>query len=133
MKSRRNTTQKTLIQSVAKNLYHPSADEVYTAVKEKNSGVGRATVFRNLNLMSDEGVFLKVCFQGEPTRYDTNPLPHNHFVCRLCGKIVDLPVTENDEIGHSAADFPSELTVESKSVTYYGLCEECGKLSNKKN
>lgn len=131
MKSRRNTVQRTLIQSVAETLYHPSADEVYSAVKEKERGVGRATVFRNLNLLSDEGIFLKVCFQGEPTRYDTNPAPHDHFVCRVCGKIVDLPPTGKGENVNNQADFPSGITVESKSVTYYGLCDKCAARSKK--
>ena len=90
MKSRRNTSQRAIVLSVAKQMYHPSAEEVYAEVKKTESGVGRATVFRNLNLLAEEGEFMKVCFQGEPTRFDTNAKSHDHFVCKRCGKITGI-------------------------------------------
>lgn len=129
MKSRRNTSQRAIVLSVAKKMYHPSAEEVYAEVKKTESGVGRATVFRNLNLLAEDGEFMKVCFQGEPTRFDTNAKSHDHFMCKRCGRIIDL----------DRAEFPSDnaefeklsekgLLAENKSVTYYGLCDECLRL-----
>lgn len=128
MINHRNTSQRALIYEVAQSLYHPSAEEVYSAVKTKNKGIGRATVFRNLNFLSDEGKFTKVCFQGEPTRFDTNVIPHDHFVCKRCGAIVDFPPasneTKSDDVRFSESN---GLLIETKSVTYYGLCEKCRK------
>lgn len=126
MKSRRNTSQRAIVLNVAKKMYHPSAEEVYAEVKKTESGVGRATVFRNLNLLADDGEFMKVCFQGEPTRLDTNAKSHDHFVCKRCGKIIDLP-REETEGGDAEEEKLSKegLFVENKSVTYYGLCKDC--------
>lgn len=130
MKSRRNTSQRAIVLSVAKKMYHPSAEEVYAEVKKTESGVGRATVFRNLNLLADDGEFMKVCFQGEPTRFDTNVKSHDHFVCKRCGEITDIP-RENDFSGDAEEEKLKEkgLFPESKSVTYYGLCDKCRRMS----
>ena len=124
----RNTAQRAKIYEVAKTLYHPSAEEVYSAVKKQCGEVGRATVFRNLSYLAEEGKFIKVCFQGEPARYDTNIIPHDHFVCEKCGAIIDFPPA-NENYGKGDIPFGEYkgLLIKSKSVTYYGLCDKCRK------
>lgn len=124
----RNTAQRAKIYEVAKTLYHPSAEEVYSAVKKQCGEVGRATVFRNLSYLAEEGKFIKVCFQGEPTRYDTNIIPHDHFVCKKCGAIIDFP-PESEKKDNKDIPFGeyNGLLIKSKSVTYYGLCGKCRK------
>ncbi len=115
---RRETGQRNLIYNAAKALYHPTAEEVYAKVKEENRGVGRATVFRNLSVLSEEGKFVRLFFADQPTRYDTNPALHDHFVCKKCGKIIDIPSA-------GGLKFPENLNVENASVTFYGLCDDC--------
>ena len=115
-----------MVAEIAKSLYHPSAEEVYAEVKKREKGIGRATVFRNLNFLADNGVFMKVCFRGEPARFDTNHQKHDHFVCNICRAITDLPPlpqidndAEKDELVRRG------FKVESKSVAYYGVCDKC--------
>lgn len=132
MKNRRNTSQRFEVLQAAKQLYHPSADEVYNELKAKNKNIGRATVFRNMNLLAGEGVFLKVCFQGEPIRFDTNPRQHDHFVCRLCGKIVDLD-SQTDCVDYESCYSEQGVFIEKKFVTYYGLCSSCHTQNLKEN
>lgn len=128
MAKHRNTSQRAKIYEVAKTLYHPSAEEVYSAVGKQCDGVGRATVFRNLSYLAEEGKFTKVCFRGEPARYDTNIIPHDHFVCEKCGAIIDFPpAIESDEKGDIPFGEYKGLLIKSKSVTYYGLCDKCRK------
>ena len=115
---RRETGQRNLIYNAAKALYHPTAEEVYAKVKEEDKGVGRATVFRNLSVLSEEGKFVRLFFADQPTRYDTNPAQHDHFVCKKCGKIIDIPSS-------GGLKFPENLNVENASVTFYGLCDDC--------
>lgn len=119
----RETSQRYVIENTVKTLYHPTAEEVISAVKTVDAGVGRATVFRNLNTLTEEGKLVKVCFAGEPTRYDTNAAPHDHFVCRKCGKITDMP-------SKIKPCFPEESDVDFYTTTYYGLCSECKKQKN---
>lgn len=121
---RRETEQRNIVYEAARSLYHPTAEEVYALLASKNSGVGRTTVFRNLAVLTEEGKFVKLCFADQPTRYDTNPLPHDHFVCEYCGKIIDLK-----SCGKVA--LPSGLNVTSASITFYGVCPDCEKLFGK--
>ncbi len=126
MKARRNTTQRAIVAEVAKTLYHPSAEEVYEEVKKRDKGVGRATVFRNLNLLAEEGSFFKVFLNGEPVRYDTNPVRHDHFLCTVCGEITDLPPETFSETDEETEELSRQgYKVESKSVAYYGVCRKC--------
>ena len=129
MKSRRNTSQRAMVAEIAKRLYHPSAEEVYAEVKKCEKGVGRATVFRNLNLLADDGVFMKVCFRGEPARFDTNPAKHDHFLCNVCKVITDLPpLSQTDNDAEKDELIRRGFKVESKSVAYYGVCDKCNRL-----
>lgn len=115
-----------MVAEIAKSLYHPSAEEVYAEVKQREKGVGRATVFRNLNLLADDGVFMKVCFHGEPARFDTNPAKHDHFLCNACKAITDLPpLPQADNDAEKDELIRRGFKVESKSVAYYGICDKC--------
>lgn len=115
-----------MVAEIAKSLYHPSAEEVYAEVKQREKGVGRATVFRNLNLLADDGVFMKVCFRGEPARFDTNPAKHDHFLCNVCKAITDLPpLPQADNDAEKDELIRRGFKVESKSVAYYGICDKC--------
>lgn len=49
----RNTSQKNIILEVLKNnRSHPTAQELYTLVKEKDPTIGQATVYRNVKNLS---------------------------------------------------------------------------------
>ena len=102
-------------------MYHPSADEVYRNLKEHLPGIGRTTVFRNLAILVESGRLKKVEIPNGPVRYDADTSGHSHFVCRVCGKIADVPFVPDVEIPEIAGG-----RVESCAVTYYGLCSDCG-------
>lgn len=123
---RRETGQRNLIYNAAKSLYHPTAEEVYAKVKAEDKGVGRATVFRNLSVLSEEGKFVRLFFADHATRYDTNPAPHDHFVCKRCGRIIDIPAS-------CGLKMPENLNVENASITFYGLCDDCKNNEQREN
>ncbi len=117
---RRATHQRQTVYDCIKTLYHPTSEEIVCAVQEKDPSVGRATVFRNLLVLCEEGRLVKLFFADEPTRYDWNVHNHDHFVCKKCGAILDLPSTL------PSVPFPiPAVQVDSHSVTYYGKCRSC--------
>ena len=118
---RRETEQRGVVYEAARLLYHPTAEEVYDKLSSENSGIARATVFRNLSVLAEEGKLVKLSFPDQPARYDTNTVPHDHFVCKVCGKIIDLD-------GCRAVVPPRGLNVTSSSVTFYGICPDCTEL-----
>ena len=102
------------------SLYHPTAEEVYEKLRAECPSIGRATVFRNLSVLAEEGRAVKLFFPDEVARYDGNVDGHYHFVCRRCDAIIDLPATQKLPLPVSDA-----FTVEQQEINFYGLCREC--------
>ena len=117
---RRSTKQRESVYEALTSLYHPTAEEVYEKLKADSKDIGRATVFRNLAILSEEGRAVKLHFPDEVTRYDPTVDGHYHFMCRKCGRIIDLP--EKEPISLPVSD---QFTAEVKSVHFYGVCTPC--------
>lgn len=56
MTQQRNTKQRKLILEVVQaHQDHPSADQIYAEVRKLDPKISRGTVYRNLNLLADNG------------------------------------------------------------------------------
>lgn len=88
---RRNTRQRQLVLEAVRDLHdHPTADEVYLLVRERDAHVSRGTVYRNLHVLADAGDILSVKMPGGE-RFDLRTDRHAHLVCTECGRVVDVP------------------------------------------
>jgi len=88
---RRNTIQKQLVLKAVKRLKsHPTADEVYNDIVNSYPGISKATVYRNLNHLAEEGQLLKISVPGSADKYDGTLEEHYHATCRYCGKFMDI-------------------------------------------
>ncbi|MBR3751115.1 MAG: transcriptional repressor [Clostridia bacterium] len=120
-KAKRNTRQKQLVRSVFEKMYnHPTADMVCAEVAKADPTIGRATVYRLLNSLVEEGSAIKVPVHDGADRYDITVKPHDHAKCLQCGKVLDVSV-EGELPRVKDVDF----TVQGGAVLYYGLCREC--------
>ena len=92
----RSTPQRELIYRVllAKR-DHPTADQVFTRVKEELPGISLATVYNCLETLVSCGLVKQVNLEREPTRYCPNLQPHAHFHDEHTGAThdIDLPPT----------------------------------------
>lgn len=117
--SRRLTKQKAAILEYLKNTKtHPDAETVYEVLREKIPNISLSTVYRNLSLMSEEGLILKLTPGGTSDHFDGDISPHQHFLCTDCGRIVDVDCKidlKNKNIGE----------ISSYLVYFYGICKEC--------
>jgi Fur family transcriptional regulator, peroxide stress response regulator len=104
---------------------HPTADKVYEEVRKEYPSVSLGTVYRNLGQLSKMKIIQKLDCGDGIEHFDGNPLPHNHFLCKKCGKVLDLPL--NDDLSHieklAQADFDGRI--EAHSVMFYGTCAQC--------
>jgi Fe2+ or Zn2+ uptake regulation protein len=90
MVPQRTTSQRIKILKYLRSVKtHPSAEMVYAAVKKDLPAISLATVYRNLNLLAEQGEILKLEINGE-FRFDGNMCGHTHAVCTRCGKLFDL-------------------------------------------
>ncbi len=72
---------------------HPTADQVFTRVKENLPGISLATVYNCLETLVSCGLVRQVNLEREPTRYCPNLRPHAHFHDEKSGAThdIDLP------------------------------------------
>jgi len=125
MKTRRNTKQKSVILETLRDMNcHASAGMVYEKIREEHPTISRATVFRVLSDLAEDGKLLRIHFTGEDDRFDITLRPHYHITCRNCGSVADVQLSgfENPE-GYvlDSGDF----TVESHNLEFIGLCPKC--------
>ena len=103
---------------------HPTADMVYADIREESPNISLGTVYRNLALLSKLGQINKLTSRDGADRYDWNTRPHNHFVCKVCGCVMDLEGHQIEDLKQQA-DQMFEGRIEDCSVTFYGVCADC--------
>lgn len=129
--NRRNTHQKEIIyQAIQGKGNHLTAEEVLRKVNEIDDKIGLATVYRNLNLLCEQGFIQKV--KGDNYNlFDGNAEPHDHFVCVMCGALEDVPSNATQTIDTLAAK-SIKGTILRHAIMYEGVCEECRKRQKEK-
>ena len=120
--SKRHSKQRdAIIAYLAGTTSHPTADEVYAAVKDELPNIGIATVYRNLNQLSADGEIRKIeC--GTVDRFDYRTADHGHFTCRRCGRVSDvfMDFAKMEALADVMPGKPDFC-----EMMFYGICKEC--------
>ncbi|MBO5292845.1 MAG: transcriptional repressor [Lachnospiraceae bacterium] len=105
---------------------HPTADMVYTSLREEYPNLSLGTVYRNLSLLADRGEILRLRVGDGTDHFDADVSPHYHFICTGCGSVIDLEMENIDQIEDIAGvNFNGQIY---GHVTYfYGKCGACCK------
>lgn len=120
----RNTVQQAIIEQALHELgNHPTADEVLAHIAEAHPSISKATVYRTLNKLAENGKALKVSMNDGADRFDHNTHPHFHIRCSVCNRVddVEIPV----QIDLAEASKASGFTVESYTIQFKGICPNC--------
>ena len=121
----RLTTQRQIIlEELGKVKTHPTANEVYDMVRKRLPRIGLGTVYRNLELMSETGIILKLEVGGTQKRFDATVDPHYHIRCLSCGRVNDIEIPVMEEINKTAAEI-SQYQVLGHHIEFSGICGEC--------
>ncbi len=119
--------QREMIYEQVKNYpTHPTADEVYNALKKDFPNLSLGTVYRNLNLLSEMGLLTKLHL-GEKDRFDGNTEPHCHFFCNKCGRVFDVNDNSIDGIEKRVLTSSGHF-VTQVCVNLHGICRECSQM-----
>lgn len=116
--------RRVILEELAGRTDHPTADQLYAAVKPRLSGVSRTTVYRVLDAFVRLGVARRISTPDCSVRFDAEMGEHCHVHCLSCGKVADLdnplygqvPVPEIDSRGFAITGY---------SIHFRGLCAEC--------
>jgi Fur family peroxide stress response transcriptional regulator len=119
------THQRQVLYEVMKSMHgHPSPEEVYAKVKKKIPAISLATVYKNIHLFVESGVFREVSMHHGTVRVEMNGEVHHHMVCSKCKAITDIG---EKELGLVAKlnRLPGGFLVERYAVDVIGVCAEC--------
>ncbi|MDD6312862.1 MAG: transcriptional repressor [Firmicutes bacterium] len=121
----RNTVQREqILNAVRMTCNHPTAEQIYSIVKQQNDKISLGTVYRNLNRLAQEGLIHRLEIPGECDRYDSITDKHYHICCTECGEFCDIDIPYRADI-QAQAESVSSYKIDSHSIIFKGLCPKC--------
>jgi Fur family ferric uptake transcriptional regulator len=113
-----------ILEELQKAKNHPTACELYDVVRKRLPRIGLGTVYRNLELMAENGLILKLEVGGSQKRFDAELIPHYHIRCSRCNKVENIAVDVIRDIVGAAARKTS-YNILGHHVEFSGECPEC--------
>lgn len=125
----RNSAQRSLILDImAGNKTHPTADEIYEEARKKDPHISRGTVYRNLNFLVDSKNILRISVPNGADHFDSTLEEHYHFYCENCGKVTDVPELDISKIKETESALSQQGYSQIKhKIVFEGLCPECSR------
>lgn len=124
MQLRMTNQREIILRELQKSKQHLTADELYDIVKKVMPRISLATVYRNLEILSEAGIIGKLEISGRQKRFDFDPSNHDHIYCAVCHRV------DNLDIGGHVVETQGMGSVKGYSVTGYrleiiGICPAC--------
>jgi Fur family transcriptional regulator, peroxide stress response regulator len=105
-------------------LEHPTADEVFTAVRGQITDISLATVYKALETLVSCNLATKLTYGDGSARYDARTDEHFHARCLSCGAVRDVQASS---IAGSLPDITPDdgFRVEGYRLEVVGYCRSC--------
>jgi len=124
MKIFRMTHQREVIlEEMGKCKGHPTADALYERIKKKMPRISLATIYRNLEILSEAGMIRKLEISGRQKRFDRELGQHHHIYCVQCHRV------DNIKVEMTSPDSATEIgyRISGCRIEFFGICPECQK------
>ena len=118
--------RRTILEALRKYQDHPSADEVYERVRAELPRISLGTVYRNLEILSEQGLIRKLELSGTMKRWDWNPSRHYHIRCMGCGCVDDAPIAPLNRLEDELYG-ATVYTILGHRLEFVGFCAACSK------
>ena len=127
METRRKNSKKrqAILDALCATKEHPTAEMLYHQLKPRFPELSLGTVYRNLGILAEEGQVVSVVRVAGQERYDAAAAPHAHFICRVCRRVMDMPLPVGVEQAFSTLEQELSLVAESCAVSVTGVCGDC--------
>jgi Fur family transcriptional regulator, peroxide stress response regulator len=113
---------------VAESHDHPTAEQIFERAKKANPEISFATVYNCLSVLAECGLVRQVTLDRAPVRFCPNMREHWHFVCEVCGEVLDIDVPK--EVAFHTATLPQAFRVNHVEVALRGRCGGCAGRTN---
>lgn len=89
-------------------------------------GVGQATVYRTVNLLSEMGLLVRVHTSHPDACYTAIGVGHTHpLVCHKCRKVVDFDGDGDLSLLERHLELATGFAIYGHHLEVYGVCPEC--------
>jgi len=129
-KLKKTKARKVILEEIKKVKTHPTAYELFNIVKKKLPRVSLGTIYRNLDVMSENGLITKIKTNDSQTHFDGRTEDHYHIQCIECGRIDDVELDILKGID-TIVEERIHYKVLYHTINFYGLCPECLKKRKK--
>lgn len=127
----RATEQRRIIlEAVVEHQGHFTANDVLAEVQSKAPYIGRATIFRNLELLTRLGLLSRVHeIDGCHGYVLCDNSHHHHLVCSECGLVVNIL---NCDLAEQTRELSilTQFRIDSHRLEYFGICGPCQTKNN---
>ena len=121
------TTQREQVaEAILESRGHLSVEDIEQQLRERGLHIGKATVYRTLDILARSGMITERDFGEGFRRYERVPghPHHEHLICTRCGKVIEFT---NDRLERLKALVAEEYGFEHHHhrLDIYGVCREC--------
>ncbi|GAA5035932.1 Fur family transcriptional regulator [Microbacterium fluvii] len=131
--TQRNTWQRERVrEALADAPGFVSAQTLHATLRDENTGIGLATVYRTLSGLAAAGAADSLQSpEGEALyRACATSGHHHHLICRSCGRAVEIEATEVEQWAKTVAATHG-FTAAEHVVDIFGLCSDCSQVSER--
>jgi Fur family transcriptional regulator, ferric uptake regulator len=125
----RNTPVRRALLDLLEQAREPlTAAEILEALAARALPVNKTTVYRQLDILTEEGRVNMLAFGMDGKRYETNRgEAHPHLLCTRCGHVECLPSEEELETYQQRIAAEHGFSAQRCSLEVYGICDACQK------
>ncbi len=110
---------------IAEQPGHFSAADLVVAARRRRLGVGRATIFRTLDLLSELELVERIDLpSGEHAYVACEPAHHHHVVCSRCGRSREIDDTGLRAVVRGVAR-RTGYVIDGHRLELFGRCPDC--------
>jgi len=118
------TQRRAVFEAILGRTDHPTAEQLYRAVRGQLPQVSRMTVHRILATFTSLGLVARTCHPGSAARFDPKLDQHHHLVCLDCGRIIDVEAPHLNHVRWPQIK-SDDFQIQDYTVHFRGRCGRC--------
>ena len=119
--------RRVVAEAVAGRVGHFTAADLVADARRRQPGIGRATIFRALDLLASLKLVERLDMPaGDHAYVSCEPAHHHHAICTGCGRSLDIDDLGLSEV-LSAIGARSGFLVSAHRLEVFGLCSACAR------
>ncbi|MBN2103367.1 transcriptional repressor [bacterium] len=121
---RQSRQRRRILQLLKETHTHPTVDWMYQQLKPEFPKLSLGTIYRNLSILTEQGLVNKIKSGSTFDRFEANTGTHYHFICESCGCMQDLEMPVRKDLNDEARQF-TNFDVQKHQIHFFGLCSDC--------